>query len=868
MRLGRTSYAASIVLLLAVFLFHAITTIVLLPFGRGADERDHFIYVNHLFIELALPDPRKDNVAQAQHPPLPYVAFAVIMWGLDHINVALGDDAFVGRNWSMVAGRKTLFTPELEAWRLYYPTAADRPTFSEERLNLHIRLRAWELYALRGVSLTLGIATFFLILMTARLLLPGRPWTALLATAAVTTVPQFAWHFSIISNDSWLAAWAAWTAYYSIRAAERDRLDRLSTRLWIGFFLGVGFLMKLHFIGIAFFAFLLVWRRSKKDISFVDKIGRVLPLVLLPMIVAGWWHLRQLMLQGSLLAAESHARFRPSLFRLDRFHPIQILDLLEEMARSFFGSLGHDQLMSHGVYYYLPIGMALTAIAGAIFLRCEPGVDVQEGEMPKAPRARSIACESLAGAFLLFCALNVSNMVYYHFNGRYMWAILIPLVGVMIEGLDRWFGKRLAVLLSLLVAWSIPFTSFSTWVVVAKYSIDAEKVTRGRVATYYDCGLEDFDQESARGAPSTWKRKILMPPEYSTRYDVQFGPAPTIRYKMHVPKPERRWQIRLRYPSMQGRDGDVPQPTANCLLVNSWNLHGPQSFWNTFGETRYFLPEPLAKAADLEVWWENHAPSSAHVACAEIWLEEAWLQLATPPSTTIDGDKTTVRCIVENVDTIERHIVDVIVYGGSKILAEKRNVSLAPGSQQPLELPLSERPASESPIFVRLFDRGMGPWANLKIFPWTTSRDFLSGTPRVPDIDVVRVPFEKKSIVETAKIKLPRLPDGDYLLSIGYLGDRDPFADGSLMLVMDGCELDMTIEKRTANYGKDVSLSCRKFRRPPPNERDAFVSIVTTGTGPDSPILLDRLIVECLASPTAPGPVYEIAAGPTSQPVR
>lgn len=868
MKPGRTSYAASIVLLLAVFLFHAITTIVLLPFGRGADERDHFIYVNHLFIELALPDPRQDNIAQAQHPPLPYVAFAVIMWGLDHWNVAMGDDAFLGRDWSMVAGRKTLFNPELEAWRLYYPSAAERPTFAEERLNLHIRLRAWELYALRGVSLALGIATFFLILMTARLLLRERPWTALFATAAVTTVPQFAWHFSIISNDSWLAAWAAWTAYYAIRAADRDRLDRLSTRLLIGFFLGVGFLMKLHFVGIAFFAFLLVWRRSKKDLSFVDKIGRVLPLVILPMIVAGWWHVRQLMLQGSLLAAESHSRFRPSLFRLDRFHPIQVLDLLDEMTRSFFGSLGHDQLTSHPIYYDLPIGMAFAAIAGAIFLKRDKKDVATCDELPQASRPRSIAFESLAGAFLLFCALNVSNVVYYHFNGRYMWAILIPLVGVMIEGLDRWFGKRLAVLLFLLVLWSVAFTFFSTWVVVAKYSIDAEKVTRGRVAAYYDCGLEDFDQETARGAPSTWKRKILMPPEYSTRYDVQFGPTPTIRYKMHVPTPERRWQIRLRYPSMQGRDGDVPQPTANCLLANAWILHGPQSFWNTFGEMRFFLPEPLAKSGDLELWWENHAPSSAHVACAEIWLEEAWIQLASPPSTVALGDRTTVRCVVENVDTIEHHIVDVIVYGGGKVLAERRGVSLAPDSKMPLELPLADRPATESPIFVRLFDRGTGPWANLKIFPWTASRAFLTGSPRVPDIDVIRVPFEQKSIVEVAKIKLPRLPDGDYLLSIGYIGDRDPFADGSLMLVMDGCELDMTIEKRTAEYGKNVTLSCRKFRRPPPNERDAFLSIVTTGTGPDSPILLDRLIVECLASPTAPGPVYEIAAESTSRPVR
>src|SRR5262245_47830826 len=108
--LGPAGWAA-VALIAAIWLVHALVSIVLLPIGRGPDENDHIDYANHLFVDRRLPDPRTEGVGQIQHPPLPYAIYALLWRACDAVNARLDPALFERRDWSRWFGRKTLFEP-------------------------------------------------------------------------------------------------------------------------------------------------------------------------------------------------------------------------------------------------------------------------------------------------------------------------------------------------------------------------------------------------------------------------------------------------------------------------------------------------------------------------------------------------------------------------------------------------------------------------------------------------------------------------------------------------------------------------------------------------------------------------------------
>lgn len=845
-------------LVLIVATAATLAVVVLLPLGRGPDEHDHLDYTNHLLIDRRLPDPRTEAIGQIQHPPLPYAAEAAIWHGLDRLNETIDESTFRDRDFSRILGRKTLFDPARESWRIVFPSATSRPVTGDRIKDLHLQSRQWEVYGLRLISVLLGLWTFLALRGAITRLLADAPGERTLALAVVALTPQWAFLFATVSNDAWIVWIGAIAGAIVLRAVADGSIASLRTRLWISFWLALGFLTKLHVIGILIFAVVAVFRHAAPGRSLGERIQKVVPLAIFPVLLAAWWHIRQIALMGSLLARQNHVDFRPSLLRLDAFHPIIVVDFFESIAKSFFGVLGADTIETHGLYYIGAAAVAFAAIAGALFCRRPPAIPSAESGAAPVRLGAAVLPEALFGVLALLVALNISNAGYYHALGRYLWTVLVPLVVILIEGLTRLLGERRGTALRVAAVWNAVFLITAVLVCRNRYSIDVEKIDRGHVVAYLDSGNPDFDQKTS-GSPSNRRFSLLNLPEYTARYDIQVFKDPKMRYRFPVPDKSKRYQIRVRYPAMQGMDGDVPHPTANVMLLNSWIVHGPQSFWTSFGELRFPVPEPALQGDTAEIWWENHAPDAAHAAVAEIWFEEAWVSVVGTPELVLDGGGRVVNVTLTNIDERESHRADLFLAADRRAFGAYEDLILGPGEKRTVTIPLNGEPPLDR-LTVHVVDAGASAWANMKIAPWAEPDVRRGGDIGVPDVTVLKPVREPGRHQRLARVKLPRQFDGEWKLGISHPADEDPLTKGIIDVAIDGAKLEDETFRTDAGYGKNLALSLRRFKKTAPGENDLWVTISLTGSGPAGPVILDRLFVFAVSGPTTPGHDYRVLA--------
>ena len=835
----------AVLALIALVLALGLATAVLLPLGSGPDETDHFDYAHFLGYERRLPDPRTEDVGQIQHPPLPYAAFAAAHVAFQKLDASLPADAFKGRDWSRWFGRKTTFEPGLENWKEVAPELTSRPALPATRLGDKLSSRRWTVYALRGLPLLLGAGTILFLLGALRRIWPDRPNLAVLALATIVTTFQFPTHFATISNDPFVTFLAAWAGYLVLDGRARGALARPKTSIALGLVLGLGFLVKLQFLGTAVFVLLVVLRSVPGG---PERRRALWPLALGPIVLAAWWHLRQIALQGSLLALKDHADHRPQLFRLEGFHPLLVLDFLEESATSFFGLLGQDGIRPHGLYYVVAAGLAALALFGAVFLGRKDEVAPIETTPPAWPRPP--VTESLLAVLLLVVSLNVSNAIYYHHHGRYLLAAIVPLTVLFAVGLDRALGKALKPTLVGALLWNLAFTGTAVFVIERNaYSIDLEKVDRGQVVAYYDGGSLRFDQPGLGGFPSVRRYSILNLPEKTSRYAVQMLEKPEIVYRFASPTPERRKQIRARYPSPLGAAGlgEVPAPTANCLLADSWLVHGPISLWNGAGERRWPVPAAVDGDGKLEVWWENHHPGGNHVGVAEIWYEDAWVGLEGAPTLKRDGDKVVVSVRLQNIDPNSGHTVNLMVTHGPEIYAKAEAVAVPAASRLVSEIRFARTGDLDIPnLRIELIDTGWGPWCDQKIALWRLPDVPVKGRHEVPDLQTLRIGDQASTGREIARLKLPRLLPGAYRLGITHTREADPIADGLLAIVVDGATVDLSSPRRGALTGDSSALDVTwvGFEKTTPGETTLWASLRTTGKSAPIAVDIDRLVIE------------------------
>ena len=329
-------------------------------------------------------------------------------------------------------------------------------------------------HALRAISALLGVGTLLFIYVSGRLIWPQEPELALLATAMIAFLPQFAFLHGSITNDTLIVLLTAGALWQLLRLwYERLSSGRL---LWLGLTIGLAILAKtaglLLLLYACGFLTLLTWRdvRPGDRGSFFRSWLANLGIVVVPALLLGGWLLwRNWQLYGDVTATSQILRF----FGGDRAYTLgQVFAESSGLWISLFAVFGWFNVRPPEWVQLLWNGIVLVAILGALleaFRNLRHGAKRQElretwrlgpGEWLNRP---SFVALLLGIWVLLVYAGLIRFMLQIHAGqGRLLFPALLPLALALSYGLTRfrWRGIYLVAPLLALV------TSFYSLAVV------------------------------------------------------------------------------------------------------------------------------------------------------------------------------------------------------------------------------------------------------------------------------------------------------------------------------------------------------------------------------------------------------------------
>ena len=848
--LGATRSAFFVVLLIFVAA-HSLLCSLVVPIGSGADENEHLDYALHLAAETRLPHPAYEPVGQIQHPPLPYLVYAGI-YGItkSSFDDAASDDVKAGAD---ILGRRTLLRPRAREADLSPAPAEDL----DERARLRRETPFGVFHLMRLPSVFLGIATLICLLAAARRLLPQSPDLALLAVAAIGLTPHFAFHFSMVSNDPWLTFIAALAGWYALRQRARSTLLARRSLLTLSAMLGLAFFIKLHALGITVFCTLLVWNARDRKQAFGTRLLDLVWLASGPLVIAGWWHVRQVALQGGLLSLDHHADYKPFLFRLGDLNPVIALDVLASTTRSFFAVMGQDSIETHALYYIPICGLAWLVLFATVFIRPQSSDAGGKPEDASAAARPPLWAALIAVAVLLIAILS-NNRHYIHIHGRYFFAALVPLLVLFLGGTERLFGRHRRSLILGATVWGAVFLPLTLWFIIfPRYSVSASKFVRGEVVAYWDCGHPriEFDRAVAGQPLPRHFPRLALPEQTMRAAPLVPGGIARLVYATELPDSKSSYQVRVRYPfphSLLG--GDVPAPTAVVLFADNVPVHGQRSMWSAHGEFHYVLPRRITRDGRVRLHWSNPAPGALGVACAELWIEKAWLRLEGPVRLVVGdgGGAPSVGVTVVNGDELNERGATLMIMQGPKELSRSR-VRVSPGSHRAVTVSLQGQgnPKAEE-LEVRVFDESQSPWVDVKLAYWARPEALKRGLHRVPDIETLRHVVDGGARGVLSEWRGDALPLGRYRIGISHPDDQSPFSEGVLGLEVDGAGLEASDwQVEAAAYGEGLRVSFGTLSR---ESMDGGVAIrlIARDGGKHAAYDVDRLILTRLPSPSAP----------------
>ncbi|HSR52372.1 MAG TPA: glycosyltransferase family 39 protein [Acidobacteriota bacterium] len=306
-----TAPRALLILVMGIYLAAGAAFSVVFPLGEGPDEPAHFAYVQYVARHVALPVLKpnylENTSVEAYQAPLYYVMGAVLTFPW------MGTDPAVS------------FDP---------PTGEKRPLFShtaEAAFPWSGGTLAWHL--LRFFSLALGacslLASYGILFWFF-----DSQWLATAGTAYLALNPQFIYMHSLVSNDSMAILAGTLLLLYIVRAAQDPaRLEPFIAGLALTFALLSKASVPLLAGGLAY----LLWlRRSQLASSWPHGLRNFARLAAAPVLLAGWWLVRNLWLYGDLTGASMSMRVVPENHYPTPLGTLEFLRLLPEIIQATF----------------------------------------------------------------------------------------------------------------------------------------------------------------------------------------------------------------------------------------------------------------------------------------------------------------------------------------------------------------------------------------------------------------------------------------------------------------------------------------------------------------------------------------------------
>jgi 4-amino-4-deoxy-L-arabinose transferase-like glycosyltransferase len=467
--------------LLLVYLWVAVSYVIMTPAGEGVDEIPHFDYVRFVREEQRLPVNRVGEPLEAwmaHHPPLYYVLSALVISPFDTQD-----------------REEALFLNPRFEWNESGEYGWNVVIVGKE-IGQSSTLKA--LYLLRLFNVILGALALFFIYTTARLLFPDQAWAPLATAAIIGLNPSFVFMAATIHHDVLLAAVYAAGLFWCVRAT----LHPLTLKLLL---MGAGLvaaalLTKLSGATLSMVVAGVILARNARSEDWMPLMGgwrsRFVHLAVvggLSLLLAGWWPVRNWILYGDLLAWEMFMRVHAHMAREGYFVYRDILwELVLGFGRTFWGAFGYMHIL-------LPVWMReitwmFTVVALAGLLIAVPRMWQQRNYQRWQVVAWSSLLVALALVVLSFIRFATYTVGAGH--GRYLFPVAVSLANLLtvgINGCTNWRHQRSIVLLLLVVmtAYAIAAPHYYVW---PKYALppmlSAQEVSQAEpVEVRFDGGL-------------------------------------------------------------------------------------------------------------------------------------------------------------------------------------------------------------------------------------------------------------------------------------------------------------------------------------------------------------------------------------------
>jgi hypothetical protein len=438
-----------------------------LPLAESPDELDHFRYVQYLLMERRFPVMEPVATAnftmEANQPPLYYLlAAAVTAWTGSHEPVDFPLNACY------------TFDPYDNGRRTFYRhTAVEQFPYQGPFLAFHLA---------RLLSTLLGAGTIVVAYMLGRQLAPGDERLGLGAAALLAFNPQFIFITATVNNDVLTAFLGAAIVFLIVRVATRrvqneghyGRFFNPDSRpfLALGILLGLGLLTKFALLALWPLALLAaVWGVARMRVASGEGrasrakpqpgklatwqarklLPRLLALVFIPIVAAGWWYGRAYQLYGDPLAWAVHLEAKGD--QVLRQAPLTASDLVQFAVihfQSYWLWFGWLKVKAPDWLYLVLALMVATATMGLVklvigyllWVRRHNPLPIANNQLPTSVTAllfNVLAVVAIYTSLLRYIVtINWSG-----YQGRLAFAVAAPLAVLLAAGLWAMAGPRL-----------------------------------------------------------------------------------------------------------------------------------------------------------------------------------------------------------------------------------------------------------------------------------------------------------------------------------------------------------------------------------------------------------------------------------------
>lgn len=333
-------------IIVILYLLCALIYSVVTPAWEAPDEVGHFEFIRHLRQTKTLPDVRTAVPGEAHQPPLYYMVAALFTLPAN-VSTSVGafrpNPDFVWRNEGGTDSNAGLQSPD--------------QTFPYQGQRLALQLA-------RLSSVTMGALTVFFIIKTGWLIFPNQPQIGLLAGALAAFTPQFLFISGAINNDNLLILATTGACWQMLRVLKRPQ----QWQQWaaVGLWVATAVLSKLTGVAVgltAVFALLLcaITARSWK-LLLRGGAGLALP----PLLLTGWWFVRNQRLYGDLLGLRIYEQTFAVNVRQTALHRSDLREFAQVQFRSFWGMFGWMNVAAPDWFYTAVKLLLLAALLGVL----------------------------------------------------------------------------------------------------------------------------------------------------------------------------------------------------------------------------------------------------------------------------------------------------------------------------------------------------------------------------------------------------------------------------------------------------------------------------------------------------------------------